>query len=391
MLLAQSPKTFHKLAWCTPLLLTVAVLLSACGDDPQPPTPDPQIDALRQTNDQLAQKIEALSTQVADLSLSPTATAATASTNAPTLPLIPTPTPNPTSTPSPSPIPRPTAVPAPTSTRAHTPTPTVTTAPIPTAAAIAPAPTPASESLKPSPRPTTRWTNPTAPNDLTKYLSGDLTDSDGDGMTDAAERKYGFDPLDPFSFPAEPEPATHASPEKHPIEGSEVGAYYEIGAGRIDIRWEDPGDGKYLTHVLSLKTEGSDEWNIYYGGHDYEFAPVVLRQFQLAGTETLVGKFSKRALDRTWTGDFAEFTIDLSALALPAPSRLGDPSNRISYTFSRGFPQDAQERYRKFLKRVFPILYEYLGPPAETFNILISNTGEKATASLEQPTMAGCW
>ena len=230
--------------------------------------------------------------------------------------------------------------------------------------------------MKPSPTPTTRWTNPTAPNDLTKYLSGDLTDSDGDGMTDLAERKYGFDPLDPFSFPAEPEPTTGASPEKHPIEGSEVGAYYEVGAGRIDIRWENPGDGKYLTHVLSLKTEGSDEWNVYYGGHDYEYAPVVLRQFQLAGTETLVGKFSKQILDRTWTGDFSEFTVDLSTIVFPGPGRLGDPSNRVGYTFSRGFPREAEEQYRKFLMRVFPVLYEYLGPPAETFNILISDLAE---------------
>ena len=242
------------------------------------------------------------------------------------------------------------------------------------------APTPASESVKPSPTPTIRWTNPTAPNDLTTYLSVDLTDSDGDGMTDLAERKYRFDPLDPFSFPAEPEPTTGASPEKHPIEGSDVGAYYEIGAGRIDIKWEDPGDGKYLTHVLSLKTEGSDEWNIYYGGHDYEYAPVVLRQFQLAGTETLVGKFSRQVLDRTWVGDFSEFTIDLSTLEFPGPSIVGDPSNRISYTFSRGFPKEAQEQYRRFLKRVFPILYEYLGPPAETFDILIADTGKDSAS-----------
>ena len=54
-----------KIAQRASLFLIVAVLLSACGDDPKPPTPDPQIDALLQTNDQLAQKIEALSTQVA--------------------------------------------------------------------------------------------------------------------------------------------------------------------------------------------------------------------------------------------------------------------------------------------------------------------------------------
>ena len=204
----------------------------------------------------------------------------------------------------------------------------------------------------------------------------DLTDSDGDGMTDAAERKYGFDPLDPFSFPAEPGPTTNASPEKHPIEGSEIGAFYEIGPGGIDIRWENPGNGKYFTYILSLKTEGSYQWNIYYGGHDHEYAPVVLSQFYLTGIETLVGKFSRYVLNRTWAGDSSEFTIDLSTLAFPDPSIVGDPFNRVSYTFSRGFPQEAQGQYIGFLTRVSPILYEYLGPPAEAFNILITNTGK---------------
>ena len=384
-MLGSLPKTIRRPAWRAALLLIVAALLSACGDDPQ-------IDAQRQTNDQLAQKIEALSTQVAELSITPTAAAAPSRTSAPTLPLIPTPTPAPNSaptlplipTPTPAPnsaptlplIPTPTPTPAPNSAPPSTPIPTATAAAAPTSTALATPPPTSARSSSAARLPGVRWTNPTAPNELTKYLLVDLTDSDGDGMTDLAERKYRFDPLDPFSFPAEPEPTTGASPEKHPIEGSDVGAYYEIGAGRIDIKWEDPGDGKYLTHVLSLKTEGSDEWNIYYGGHDYEYAPVVLRQFQLAGTETLVGKFSRQVLDRTWVGDFSEFTIDLSTLEFPGPSIVGDPSNRISYTFSRGFPKEAQEQYRRFLKRVFPILYEYLGPPAETFNILISDLGE---------------
>ncbi len=194
-------------------------------------------------------------------------------------------------------------------------------------------------------------------------------------MTDAAERKYGFDLLDPTSFPAEPGPTAGASPEKHPIQGSEIGAYYELGPGRIDIRWKNAGTGKYLTYTLSLKTKGSYQWNIYYGGHHEEFAPVVLSEFHLTGTETLVGAFSRYVLDRTWVGDSSEFTIDLSTLAFPDPSIVGDPFNRLSYTFSRGFPQEAREQYNGFLTRVFPILYEYLGPPAEAFNILITNTG----------------
>ena len=45
--------------------------------------------------------------------------------------------------------------------------------------------------------------NPTSPNSYLDYYSGDFTDTDGDGMTDVAEIKYGFDPNDSNSFPAE--------------------------------------------------------------------------------------------------------------------------------------------------------------------------------------------
>lgn len=117
--------------------------------------------------------------------------------------------------------------------------------------------------------------NPTAPNDLTRHLSGDFTDSDGDGMTDAAEQKYGFDPEDALSFPAEP---------------------------------------------------------------------------------------------------------TLSDLDFAVPSVPGDPSNRIGYTFSADFPQQAEAQYREFLRRLFPLLYEYLGPPAETINVLINYAGEDIQA-----------
>ena len=34
------------------------------------------------------------------------------------------------------------------------------------------------------------YTNPTAPNDSLKYHLGDFTDSDGDGMTDSAEKVW---------------------------------------------------------------------------------------------------------------------------------------------------------------------------------------------------------
>ena len=63
------------------------------------------------------------------------------------------------------------------------------------------------------------------------------------------------------------------------------------------------------------------------------------------------------------------FRIDLSELRKPETASAGDPSNRISYTFARNFPKAAEVEYREFLKRVFPIIYERLGPPAETFTV----------------------
>ena len=49
----------------------------------------------------------------------------------------------------------------------------------------------------------TRQINPTAPNDAFSYVTGDFTDSDGDGMTDVAENRFGYDPNDATSFPTE--------------------------------------------------------------------------------------------------------------------------------------------------------------------------------------------
>ena len=233
-----------------------------------------------------------------------------------------------------------------------TPTPTVT-----------PSPTPA-PTLAPSPTPAPRWTNPTAPNDLTKYLSGDFTDSDGDGMTDVAERKYGFDPMDASSFPAEPEVVEAV---KYPIEGSGIGAYYVIIPGGIEIKWTDPEKGRYF---LLLRTEDSDDWDIHYGNHRIHSASVRLNEFNLNGMETLVGYFVFVVGNNT-EETYAEFTIDLSLLELPGRDFIGDSSNKVSYTFSNDFTEEAKGKAKEFLRRVFPIIYERLGPPADTFNVLI--------------------
>ncbi len=241
-----------------------------------------------------------------------------------------------------------------------TPTPTVT-----------PSPTPA-PTLAPSPTPAPRWTNPTAPNDLTKYLSGDFTDSDGDGMTDVAERKYGYDPMDVSSFPAEPEVPIETPTVQHLIRRAAMGAYYEVSPGRIDIKWTNPENGSYS---LRLRTEGSYGWNIYYGGHRTGWAEVEFSEFNLSGTEILVGHFTRYDLAKKVVASFPYFRLDLSEVEFPKTPGVGDPANRLSYTFSGGFPRSAEQEYREFLKRVFPVMYEHLGPPAETFTVHFNPTG----------------
>ena len=56
--------------------------------------------------------------------------------------------------------------------------------------------------------------------------------------------------------------------------------------------------------------------------------------------------------------DYSEFTIDLASVDFPDRSAIGNPSNRLAYTFSANFPEEAEVQYREFLRRVFPIMYE---------------------------------
>jgi len=207
-----------------------------------------------------------------------------------------------------------------------------------------------------------RQPNPTAPNEQTKFLSGDFTDTDGDGMTDAAELKYGFDPKDPQSFPVEPPIVADII---IPITESGIGAWYEPGSHQITIKWKNPDDGSYSLDLYNGST------TLYYGGHYSESAPVNYFAFNLTGTEILTGHFTKYASNGHWVADYPQFMIDLSKIPTPI---VGLPSNKISYTFE-GFPSDKELVYRNFLKRVLPLMYSYLGPPAETFNIVIKNMG----------------
>ncbi|MCY4528823.1 MAG: hypothetical protein OXD46_07350 [Chloroflexi bacterium] len=234
------------------IVATLVALAVACGDDS--PDLDATVEAqvTAKLDEQTAIDASVQATKEAILTLTPTPTRTPTLTPTTTLPNSSTPTPTP----------------------AQSPTSTATPSPLP------------SLTVTPTSEPTATQTteqNSAAPIGLTKYLSGDFTDSDGDGMTDVAENKYGFDPLDASSFPQEPELAAN---------------YY------------------------------------------------------------------------------SEFGIRLSTREFPEPSSIGDSSNRISYTFSNNFPEEAESQYREFLKRVFPILYKYLGPPAETLNVSIENAGD---------------
>ena len=55
---------------------------------------------------------------------------------------------------------------------------------------------------------------------------------------------------------------------------------------RIDIRWTNPENRRY---TLSLRKDDGYGWDIYYGGHPAEWAPVEFSKYDLSGTETLVG------------------------------------------------------------------------------------------------------
>ncbi len=209
---------------------------------------------------------------------------------------------------------------------------------------------------------TLRAINSTAPNEQTLYLTANLTDSDGDGMTDACENKYGYDPADAVSFPAEPALLDTGID----IAGTGIGAYYEVFGDGIDIRWSNPAEGSYSLTLYN----GSQQ--LYYGGHYAESASVSYSSFGLAGSETLTGHFSQYNEDSSWAANHPEFTIDLSTVVFPV---VADVDHRIGYYFT-DFDAETEQLYRDYLTRLFPLMYEMLGPPAETFNVNITHMGQ---------------
>ena len=208
------------------------------------------------------------------------------------------------------------------------------------------------------------FNNSTAPHDLLRHYFGDFTDSDGDGMTDSAEIKYGYDPFDEESLPkfnlgAEPS-------VEHPILESQINnaVIIKLDSG-ILIKWkEDNEESSYSRYSLTLK-DGDRE--LYYGGHFWDSARVDYQKFELNGDEVLSGRFSEFNPE---TGEFVTdgewFQIELSDYPVITDTELGSSSDKITFRFE-DFEPALQEKYETFLGKVMPIFIDIAGFPAETF------------------------
>lgn len=159
-----------------------------------------------------------------------------------------------------------------------------------------------------------RPTDPTTPNDLTRIRPEDIADTEAGGMTDSIEIEGGHDPFESASFPAEREPVADEPLAVVPIGATVPDARFELHPWGIYLKWTDPGDSGFS---LVMKTAGSEDWDIYYGGHGGDGAEVDFGEFGLTGWETLVGYFVEYGLDGHWIADHPEFTIDLSSLEFP--------------------------------------------------------------------------
>ena len=211
--------------------------------------------------------------------------------------------------------------------------------------------------------PTKRKPNPTAPNALTAFLSGNFKDTDGDGMTDVAEKKYGYDPTDKKNFPMEP---GVISPNVIKIQGSGIGSTLEIEGTGFTVRWKNPPNGYY---AYNLEIPGRSK-PIVGGGGLVESVFVPFGTYSLKGTETVKGYFTLYKGNIN-IKDTPRFSFKLSKPVI------GAATNKISYTF-KNFSKNDEQIYREFLKRVWPIINDRLGPPGEAFNCVITNMGKKS-------------
>ena len=206
--------------------------------------------------------------------------------------------------------------------------------------------------------------NLTAPHELLRNYGGDFTDTDGDGMTGAAESKYGYDALDSQSFPKYD---YGASPEVvYPIANSSFNdaVVCKTDTG-IRLKWDNKQPPSSYSR-FSLTLEDGDR-QLYYGGHGWSEATVDYGAFDLNGTEVLDGRFSEYdPASGEFVREYDWFEIDLSDYPVLKDTKLAEPSDRITFRFD-GFETDLRNKYEGFLGKVMPIFLEVAGNPAETF------------------------
>jgi len=207
-------------------------------------------------------------------------------------------------------------------------------------------------------------------NGVVLTLNYNNSDTDGDGMTDVAEIKYGYDPDDAGSFPVVPELVMPYVPEQVEIPNSEINAYVTMSKTSLIINWVNTD----TTNFTLTLDNGADR--IYYGGHDFAFAEVNYVDLNITGDEVLTGSFTE---SNTETGElvnsYGTFTINLSDFELVAKTIIGDINNHISFTYE-GFTTENEVIYNNFLAKVWPIMLDRLGPPAENFNCVITSMGD---------------
>jgi len=225
--------------------------------------------------------------------------------------------------------------------------------------------------------------NLTAPHALLRHYGGDFTDTDGDGMTDVAESKYGYDSLDPQSFPKYD---FGALPQvEYPIanSGFNDAVIFKTNTG-IWLEWDNKQEpSSYSRFSLTLE---SGNRRLYYGGHGWGEATVDYGAFDLNGTEILKGRFTEyNPSNGEFVREYDWFEIDLSDYPVVEDTKLAQPGDRITFRFD-GFDSDLRNKYEAFLGKVMPIFLDVAGNPAETFvcTLLMGEDGGNSWVTLDQ-------
>ena len=220
--------------------------------------------------------------------------------------------------------------------------------------------------------------NPTAPIDELRNYSGDFTDTDGDGMTDASEIIYGYDPSDFNSFPSFdtlflPERNLQFTEYNDPQIPTLKIAVFEA---ELHFQFYMPSFDKSYDGFHCFFKENGESIVV----HQEEFnEETLLVEYRISLSENNLTKDDtiKIIPFQLWTNDpgyhigdvGVETILNLSEYDfnfLETTSSLGDDSNFLYFRFM-GFNQEQEEKYKNFISLLIPIFYEVLGSPAEIF------------------------